>query len=74
MKFLIPKIIELVINPTVIYLGIGKYFVFNFDYGWAFHLGIAINRIVFSVWKYYTGDRWTRLCFTVGPYKFVIKI
>ena len=74
MKFLLSKLIELDINSTFIYLGIGKYFGFNFNCGPAFFLGIAIKGKIFSVWKFYTGNKWTRLCFALGSYRFAIKI
>ncbi|MBA7517297.1 hypothetical protein ES705_09350 [subsurface metagenome] len=74
MKLLLPKIIELEINYSFIYLGIGKNFGLNFNCGWAFFLGIAIKGKIFSVWKFYTGDKWTRLCFALGSYRFAIKI
>ncbi|GAG60836.1 unnamed protein product [marine sediment metagenome] len=72
MKFLIPKIMQLDISPTFIYLGIGKNFGFNFN--GTSYLAIAIKGITLAVWKFYTGDKWTRLCFALGPYKFAIRI
>ena len=74
MKLEILKIIELDTNSTFICLGVGKNFGFSFDWGWAFHFGIVIKGVVFSVWKYYTGDKWTRLCFTLGKKRFAVRI
>jgi len=76
MKFEIPRIIELDINPASIYLGIRKNFGFNLecDFHQIFSLGIVIKGVVFSVWKFYTGDKWTRLCFRLGRKSFAIRI
>ena len=72
MKLLIPKIIELDFSSTFIYLGIGKYFGFNF--GWNSHFAIVIKGIVFSVWKFYNNYKWTRLCFALGRHEFAIRV
>jgi len=74
MELFIPKIIQLDISPTFIYLGIGKNFGFNFYCDWAFSFAIVIKGKAFAVWRFYTGDKWTRLCFALGPCKFAIRI